>query len=104
MAEQVKIIYGSFPLNLLQRSDIDEISAILEKAGVKDIDTARIYPDSEKIIGELQLPNRFTIHTKASGFSGGCLTKDNINKSIEESLSLLGVPSVETFFFAFARP
>ncbi|CAI4065448.1 hypothetical protein SUVZ_09G0020 [Saccharomyces uvarum] len=104
MAEQVKIIYGSFPLNLLQRSDIDEISTILEKAGVKDIDTARIYPDSEKIIGELQLSNRFTIHTKASGFSGGCLTKDNINKSIEESLSLLGVPCVETFFLHSPDP
>ncbi|CAI1788536.1 hypothetical protein SEUBUCD646_0A00130 [Saccharomyces eubayanus] len=98
MAEQVKIIYGSFPLYLLQRSDIDEISTILEKAGVKDIDTARIYPDSEKILGEFRVPSRFTIHTKASGFSAGCLTKDNINKSIEESLSLLGVPNVETYF------
>ncbi|WBF13937.1 hypothetical protein N7582_003307 [Saccharomyces uvarum] len=40
----------------------------------------------------------------ASGFSGGCLTRDNINKSIEESLSLLGVPSVETFLLHSPDP
>lgn len=99
-----KIIYGAYPLSLLSNEDTAKTLEILKKNGIWDLDTARIYPDSEKRIGELQLPDEFTIHTKARGFNRGALTKQGIDESIKESLSLLGVFSVETFFLHCPDP
>lgn len=50
------------------------------------------------------MPDEFTIHTKARGFTEGALTKEGIDESIKESLSLLGVSSVETFFLHCPDP
>lgn len=98
MSSSPKIIYGGFPFGMLPHEESSKIVEVLKKNGIKELDTARIYPGSEKAIGELHLPGQFVIDTKAKGFTDGSLTKKGIEESIAESLGLLGVDSVEIFY------
>lgn len=98
MSNSPKIVYGGYPFGLLPHEDSSKIVEVLKKSGIRELDTARIYPGSEKAIGELHLPEQFVIDTKARGFTDGSLTKKGIEESIAESLDLLGVESVEIFY------
>ncbi|MCJ1433930.1 hypothetical protein MMC27_003295, partial [Xylographa pallens] len=49
---------------------------------------------SEKALGELGAAERFIIHTKAPGFSPGCLSKDSVLAASKKSLEELGTDSV----------
>ena len=52
--------------NQTGKVDLDEAKAILtacEKLGIRSLDTATEYGDSEKILGEIGIPN-FSITTK----------------------------------------
>ncbi|SCU91209.1 LANO_0D11056g1_1 [Lachancea nothofagi CBS 11611] len=98
MSQSVKVVFGGYTLPSIPETDIEEVLAALKTHGVHDIDTARIYPGSEEWIGKFKLPNEFVIDTKAVGFSKGCLSKESIFKSIDESFHLLGVASVNIFY------
>lgn len=100
----VKIIYGAFPITNLPKNQLEDVLQLLEKYSVKDLDTARIYPGSEKSIGELNLSASYTIHTKAVAFQERSLSKDSIVESIGESLSLLKTDKVETFYLHCPDP
>ena len=75
---RVKIIYGAYPIPFIPKDQLSEVLHVLEKYNVKDLDTARVYPDGEKSIGKLNLPAKYTIHTKAVTFQDGALSKDSI--------------------------
>ena len=100
----VKIIYGAFPITHLPKDQLEDVLQLLEKYNVKDLDTARIYPGSEKSIGELNLSASYTIHTKAVAFQERSLSKESIVESIGESLSLLKTEKVETFYLHCPDP
>ncbi|RMD40362.1 hypothetical protein DV735_g4767, partial [Chaetothyriales sp. CBS 134920] len=79
---------------------IQQAFQILEKHNVKNIDTAQLYGNSEKTLGEEKAGSKFTIDTKwASGFNPAFSpTKENIIKSAKESLEKLGVSQVDVFY------
>ncbi|KAI0554732.1 Aldo/keto reductase [Xylaria curta] len=89
--------------------DEDEVQrhmAALKAIGVREIDTAALYPfsnptKSEQIIGKSRLGQEgFLIDTKIMWFNGGkgTLTKDNIPKSVEDSLERLGLEKVNVLY------
>lgn len=98
MAQHLKIIYGAFPLALLPGEEVKKIISLCKEAGIKELDTARIYPGSEKFLGESGAAKDFIIDTKARAWVPGCLSKEGIFESIDESFKELKVQSVEVFY------
>lgn len=98
------IIYGTLPINFLDKEEVQKLVAHLLENGVTEIDTGRIYTDNERVIGEYKLPEKFIVHTKSPGFGVGSLSKDGVNDAIKESLKLLGVSSVETYYLHSPDP
>ncbi|TRX90413.1 hypothetical protein FHL15_008778 [Xylaria flabelliformis] len=89
--------------------DDDEVQrhmAALKAIGVREIDTAALYPfsnptKSEQIIGKSRFGQEgFLIDTKIMWFNGGkgTLTKDNIPKSVDDSLERLGLEKVNVLY------
>lgn len=104
MSEQPKLVYGAFPIALLEKNEASKVISLLKDNGVTEWDTARIYPDSEKTIGELGIAKDAIIDTKARGFAENSLTREEIFKSVEQSLDELKVQSVETFYLHSPDP
>lgn len=70
---------------------VAELYDVLEKGGVKIIDSAQLYEGSEQMIGETNGGSRFTIDTKWKGGFGGVLNNKEIVESAKESIKLLKV-------------
>lgn len=104
MTAHPKIIYGAYPLANLSKEEAHRIFALLKAGGVNDLDTARIYPNSEKSLGELEESKDFLIGTKARGFGEKNLSKQNIFQSIDESFKELKTDSVDTYFLHAPDP
>jgi len=104
MAHSLKLIFGAYPFFEWSREVQEEFLDVLEKGGVKDIDTARSYPDSEKILGELGAPKRFIIHTKVRAFNSGSLQKDKVLLSAKETLEALKTDAIDTYFLHSPDP
>ncbi|CEP61699.1 aldo/keto reductase family protein LALA0_S03e08856g [Lachancea lanzarotensis] len=100
----VKLVSGAFQLSLLPEGDLPTYLDVLKKHGIQELDTARIYPNSEEFLGAHGISKSFIIDTKARGFSPGSLSKESITKSIEESFDLLKVESVEIFYLHCPDP
>ena len=67
---------------------LEEFLSVLEKGGVKDIDTAQLYWDSEKLLGDVNAASRFSIDTKHIGGSKpGESTKEKVIARGEKSLA-----------------
>jgi len=98
------ISFGGGGIGFFPRELLDGMVEILEKHNVKEIDTAFIYPESEKMIGEAGLPKRFTISTKAPGFAAGALSKQNVLGGNAKSLHLLGLDSVDIYYLHSPDP
>jgi len=98
MPETIRILFGTAPISEWSKETQEKFLAVLEEYHVKDLDTAHLYSESEKALGELDAPKKFIIHTKAPGFSPGCLTKDNVLAASKKSLEELGTDTVETYF------
>ncbi|KAI0479892.1 Aldo/keto reductase [Xylaria cf. heliscus] len=83
-----------------------QLADLKNSAGVKQIDTAALYPfsnptKSETIIGDgLYGQNGFLIDTKIMWFNGGkgTLTKENIPKSVDESLARLKIEKINVLY------
>lgn len=74
--------------------------------GVRKIDTAQSYGNSEETLGKVEAGKTFTIDTKWSPPSfteavGPWATRDNIVHSAEESIRKLGVEKVYRPLFVF---
>jgi len=101
---KVKLIYGTSGIKYLGAETAKLMLDTLEKHDVKDLDTAWLYPESEKTLGEIGAPKKFTMHTKAPGFELGIMSKKRISEGLEKSLKELGVSSVETYFLHSPDP
>ena len=61
---------------------VTELLDLLEKKGVKHIDSAQLYTGSEKLLGEFNAGSRFIIDTKwKGGFAGELNTKTIVDSS-----------------------
>ena len=86
-----------------------EVRSILNRAydsGVRALDTASTYGDSESVLGRLGVAGRFNIATKLSPFSTLSSTAndiENVEKDFFRSLERLKVDAVNTLFVHHAR-
>lgn len=75
--------------------DVSRLLDVIEEYGIKEIDTAAMYGESEKLMGEAKAPSRFLIGTKlAGGGSPVPSTKDAVIAQGKESLRKLGTDQV----------
>ncbi|KAF7365148.1 Aldehyde reductase [Mycena venus] len=102
MAAPVKIVYGGYVGTGTPYADnetLEKIYKMLEEAGCENIDTARIYGDSEEWLGKTGAGKRFTIDSKApGGLIPGTCTGENILQFAKETVERLGVKSVDVYY------
>ena len=100
-----ELIFGCASLgkSFTTKEEVEKLGEALQHAHISRIDTAARYPPtspgtSEKLIGEANLGETFTIDTKVmvSGDGSGSLTATNISNSLENSLKSLGVTKVRS--------
>lgn len=98
----VKILYGAGTIGDVDPGASDwypQAADLLEKHGVKAIDTAELYAGSEAELGKLGAPKRFSIDSKwRGGFAGPDEATDDIVAHAKESLTRLGVSSVDVYY------
>lgn len=95
------VVFGTAMPHFRSFGEAKKMYDVLEKhKEVKELDTARGYPESERWIGELGLAKKFRTTTKAETFQSGGgrtssnATKERIQAAAEESLKMLGVDKV----------
>lgn len=89
-----KIVLGGGPFGNRATYDPNFLSVVVE-LGIKNIDTATIYNESEAVLGENDAPSRFVVDTKfPGGFGSEPSTKENIIKIGNESLKKLKTKTV----------
>ncbi|KAL9623631.1 MAG: hypothetical protein Q9160_002087 [Pyrenula sp. 1 TL-2023] len=99
----IKILLGGGSINseLYFKDEVttNELLDILKKEGVKRIDTAQLYGDSESILGRANAGKDFIIDTKVpGGFQPGSSAKASIVKTVPESIERLKVDKVDTLY------
>lgn len=94
----VKVVFGGYVADCSLKQ-IEEYLAVLEEAGVKNIDTAQMYGDSEKLLGQVHAASRFIIDTKhVGGGIPGESSKDKVITRAKQSLEDLQTDAVDIFY------
>lgn len=75
-----------------------EAISILQAEGIKYIDTAAIYGESERFLGELDASKTHTIDTKYPGGFAGASSKEKIIATANESLKKLQTNHVDVYY------
>ncbi|TFA98432.1 Aflatoxin B1 aldehyde reductase member 3 [Trichoderma ghanense] len=76
-----------------------EVLDAVEKAGIKQLDTAQLYGISEEVLGKVKAAERFTIDTKhIGGWKPGESSREKVVARGLESLRRLGVDKVNIFY------
>lgn len=99
----IRILLGGGSINselyFKDEAITNQLLDILKKHGVKRIDTAQLYGDSESILGRVNAGKDFIIDTKVpGGFQPGTSAKANIVKTVPESIERLKVDKVDTLY------
>lgn len=86
--------------NIYEPAVIKEALDTLENLGVKNLDTAQLYGESEKVLGEQNAGDRFIIDTKSKGGfdPSSALKPENLYKLAHESITKLKVKNVDIFY------
>lgn len=111
MSKAPAIVFGTAGVAAFSTEQLNEVFDILEKHNVKELDTARLYVrlhcfyeetmsanclqgPSEEVLKKAGAPKRFTISTKALGFTPGAMSKSGILESVDTSFKNLEVEQV----------
>jgi aflatoxin B1 aldehyde reductase len=103
----VKVIVGTMGRSpfahvegLSTKEDFSAYLARCEEHGIKELDTAGIYGggENERILGTLDASKRFTVDTKILTSGEGSLSRDNVMKSIQNSLERLNVDTLDLLY------
>jgi len=103
-------VFGAAPFNpgsaFPDSESVNNALDLLEQNGVKILDTAQLYGDSEKMLGIAEAGKRFIIDTKSrGGFEAGTgLKPENLYKEAHESIKKLKVKSVDIFYIHAPDP
>ncbi|GME24001.1 Aldo/keto reductase [Neofusicoccum parvum] len=97
-------VFGSHQVGSASKEDLQEFVRVLNDYRIKNIDTARIYDNSEKTLGEIGAPKSFIIDTKAPGFASKALSRDSLISGLNESLSLLKTDKVDIYYLHAPDP
>ncbi|EKG15313.1 Aldo/keto reductase [Macrophomina phaseolina MS6] len=91
-------VFGSHQVGPISGEDLQAFVDVLKKNGIKHIDTARVYDDSEKRLGEIEAAKSFIIDTKSPAFADKALSRESIIAGINKSLSLLKTDKVDIYY------
>ncbi|KAJ7361062.1 aldehyde reductase [Mycena albidolilacea] len=99
----LKVIFGGAPVGtgkeFPDEESIEKIYKLLEDGGCNNIDTARLYGNSEEWLGKTGAGKRFIIDSKTpGGFRAGGSTSETIPQHAKETVERLGVESVDIFY------
>ncbi|TLS20903.1 uncharacterized protein PpBr36_10770 [Pyricularia pennisetigena] len=95
----INIVFGGGSFFQGTVEDIASWLDVVEKAGVKTIDTAELYGQSEYLLGKAGAPSRFIIDSKAvSGMGPNPSTAEVILEAGKKSLELLGTDSLDVYY------
>ncbi|OCK73142.1 Aldo/keto reductase [Lepidopterella palustris CBS 459.81] len=100
----IKVVFGGglFSGNWPAYHDEESVKRILEllkREGIKEIDTAQIYGDSELLLGAVSAGNDFIIDTKVpGGWIPGSATKETVINDIKASIKRLNVEKVDILY------
>jgi aflatoxin B1 aldehyde reductase len=100
----LKIVFGAAGLNpgahFYGDEAVKEALDTLEAVGVKNLDTAQLYGESEKVLGEAHAGDRFIIDTKSKGGfdPSNALKPETLYKNAHESITTLKVKNVDIFY------
>ena len=94
-----KFVYGAAKISNLKPKPAKELIHAIYELGVREIDTAPSYENSEKIIGGLihDFPD-FKVNTKIGLNKQHTITPISIQESINTSLEILGLSKINTLF------
>jgi aflatoxin B1 aldehyde reductase len=104
MASQgIKVVFGAAAIGNREPWNspeyVNKAFDILLKHGADTLDSAQLYGESEKFLGELKAGDKFIIDTKwMGGWNAGWATKDNVVTSGKSSIEKLGVKEVDIFY------
>ncbi|TKX25798.1 hypothetical protein C1H76_1944 [Elsinoe australis] len=98
----LKYVLGGSHIFNWSPEDTAAYQEVMNKHGITDIDTSRIYERSEKVIGSLPNRDALHVHTKTGGFTKGALSKQSILDSAHASLSHL--KRIDTYMFQSPDP
>ncbi|GAB1314582.1 Aldo/keto reductase subgroup [Madurella fahalii] len=94
----VKIVFGSATFLSISVEETAEWLKTFEEVGIDTIDTARLYGDSEEVLGKAGAPSRFTIDTKLPGGAGDrASTKEVVIEQGKKSLATLQTDAVDVY-------
>ncbi|KAF5854731.1 hypothetical protein ETB97_012681, partial [Aspergillus alliaceus] len=102
---RVQLIFGGASLGPSMETEFVSLEetknalGLLEAGGVKTIDTARVYLNSEEWLGQAGAAARFSIDTKyPGGFAPEVSSREDVIKSADESLRLLKTDQVDVYY------
>ncbi|ETI27209.1 hypothetical protein G647_09892 [Cladophialophora carrionii CBS 160.54] len=104
MASQgIKVVFGAASIGnrepWIEKEYLEKAFDILLKHGVNTLDSAQLYGESEKRLGELNAGDKFIIDTKwLGGWQPGWATKENIVNTAKSSVEKLKVKQVDIFY------
>ncbi len=98
-SEGIKVVFGAAAIGnrepWIDADYNDKAFQVLLKHGANVLDSAQLYGESEKRLGELKAGDKFIIDTKwMGGWQPGWATKENIVNSAKDSIKKLGVKEV----------
>jgi len=102
----IKVIFGGGGFGYNPQASFSGVEGvkqaldILEANGVKNIDTAQLYGDSEKLLGLAEAGKRFTLDTKSRGGfdKGNALKPEVLSQLAHESIEKLHTKPVDIFY------
>ncbi|KAJ5163134.1 Aldo/keto reductase subgroup [Penicillium coprophilum] len=78
---------------------INEVFDILQANGIKHIDTAKFYNNSEVLLGNLHAHSRFTIDSKyPGGFGSEPSTPESFTETLDQSLARLQTDQLDIYY------
>ena len=84
---------------------LERAFAILQSHGVDTLDSAKLYGESEKRLGEMKAGTKFTLDTKwPGGFIPGGGSREKIVEAAKDSIAKLGVKQVSRNVAALLIP
>ncbi|KAL0490728.1 aflatoxin B1 aldehyde reductase [Acrasis kona] len=98
---ELKRVFGAYSIgktNIEDAEKTNQVLNILKENNIKEIDTARAYGESERILGDVSAHRTFAISTKAPTFAPGSASKETLTSVISESLKLLQQDTVDIYY------
>ncbi|KGO77324.1 Aldo/keto reductase [Penicillium italicum] len=99
----IKIIWGAGSImdevSYPTLESINEVLNILQAKGIKTLDTAKIYNNSEELLGKLHADSRFILDSKyPGGFSPEPSTPESFATALNESLARLQTDQLDVYY------